>query len=200
MDRGLPVDRFYIEQFLSRYSSDIRGEVLEIGEATYSRRWGGNRVSGFHVLHAVEANPEATIVGDLSSGRNIPVGAFDCIILTQTLPFIYDIHGAVRHCHRALRTHGVVLATLPGISQISRYDMTRWGDYWRFTSLSARMLFTEAFGEANVQVESHGNVLAAVSLLHGIPTEDLTAQELNERDADYEVTITVRAQKVEAHS
>ena len=28
-DRGLPVDRYYIEDFLARHSSDIRGRVLE---------------------------------------------------------------------------------------------------------------------------------------------------------------------------
>src|SRR3990170_7811785 len=31
-DRGLPVDRHYIERFLSAHSSDIRGRVLEIGD------------------------------------------------------------------------------------------------------------------------------------------------------------------------
>jgi hypothetical protein len=34
-----------------------------------------------------------------------------------------------------LKPGGVLLATVSGISQISRYDMYRWGDYWRFTTL-----------------------------------------------------------------
>ena len=33
-----------------------------------------------------------------------------------------------------------------------------WGDFWRFTSLSAERLFAERFGAADVTVESYGNV------------------------------------------
>jgi hypothetical protein len=38
-DRGLPVDRYYIEQFLDAWSEDVRGRVLEIGdnEVAYQR-------------------------------------------------------------------------------------------------------------------------------------------------------------------
>jgi glycosyltransferase involved in cell wall biosynthesis len=39
-DRGTPVDRYYVEGFLARHASDIRGRVLEIGDASYSRRFG----------------------------------------------------------------------------------------------------------------------------------------------------------------
>lgn len=44
-------------------------------------------------------------------------------------------------------------------------------------------------------VEAHGNVLAAVALLHGIVVEDLDTAELEHRDPEYEVTLTVRAEK-----
>lgn len=196
LDRGRPVDRYYIERFLEQNSASIQGDVLEIAEKTYSVRFGGNRVKRFHVLHATEGNAEATIVGDLSTGANIPADAYDCMILTQTFPFIYDIHDTVCNCHRALRRGGVVLATLPGICQISRYDMDRWGDYWRFTSLSATLLFAEVFGGGSVTVESYGNVLAAVAQLHGLAAEDLTRKELDERDPDYELTIAVAARKL----
>ena len=30
-DRGKPIDRYYIERFLSLYKEDIRGRVLEVG-------------------------------------------------------------------------------------------------------------------------------------------------------------------------
>ncbi len=92
----------------------------------------------------------------------------------------------------------MLLATFPGISQISRSDMDRWGDYWRFTSLSAKRLFEEAFPPGNVSVEAHGNVLAAVAFLHGLAAEELRPEELDHRDPDYEVLITVRAAKGEA--
>ncbi len=192
-DRGTPIDRYYIEQFLAERSDDIRGAVLEIGDATYTRRFGGRRVTRSDVLHATADNRHATLIGDLASGRGIPESTYDCIILTQTLLCIYDVQAAVTHACHALKAGGVVLATVPGISQISRYDMDRWGDFWRFTSRSAQRLFADVFGPENVQVASHGNVLAAMAFLQGLSAQELTHEELDERDADFEVTIAIRA-------
>jgi hypothetical protein len=194
-DRGLPIDRHYIEEFLRGHAADIGGRVLEIGDAAYTRRFGGPRVARSDVLHAVAGNPAATIIGNLATGEGIPREAFDCIVLTQTLPFVFDIAGAVRSVHAALNPGGVVLATVPGISQVSRYDMDRWGDFWRFTPLSARRLFAEVFAEESLSVESHGNVLAAVALLHGLASEELRARELAYNDRDYPVIVAVRAQR-----
>lgn len=199
-DRGLCVDRYCIERFLSGHASDIQGRILEIADDTYTRRFRGDRVIQGDVLHVAEGNPEATIVADLTCADHIPSDTFDCIILTQTLQFIYDVPAAVRTLNRILKPGGVLLATFPGISQISRYDMDRWGEYWRSTTLSARMLFEDVFPAANVAVEAHGNVLAAIAFLQGLAAEELRQEELDHRDPDYEVLITVRAVKAEATS
>lgn len=192
-DRGLSIDRYYIEGFLARHRGDVRGHVLEVADAAYTRKFGGDRVTRSDVLHAVEGNSQATIVGDLATGVGIPEESFDCLILTQTLPFIYDVRAAIAQCYRALKPGGVVLATLPGICQISRHDMDRWGDYWRFTDLSARRLFEEVFPTSDVTVEIHGNVLAAVGFLHGLAVHELKPEELDFTDEDYQVSIAVRA-------
>lgn len=194
-DRGQCIDRYYIESFLALHADDIRGHVLEIGDDAYTRRFGGERVTSSDVLHAVPGNSQATLVGDLSTGQGIPQEAFDCMILTQVFPFIYDVKSAIVNCYSALKPGGVLLATFPGISQISRYDMDRWGDYWRFTSLSSRRLFEEVFLAANVMVETYGNVLVAMAFLHGLAAHELKKHELDYRDPDYEVLITVRAVK-----
>ncbi len=94
-----------------------------------------------------------------------------------------------------LKPGGVLLATVPGISQISRYDMDRWGDFWRFTTLSATRVFQEVFGRRDLTVEAFGNVLTAMALLQGLSVEELTIRELDHRDPDYELLITVRACK-----
>jgi SAM-dependent methyltransferase len=192
-DRGRPIDRYFIEAFLGRHETDIRGRVLEVGDPGYTRQFGGERVTQSEVLHAAEGNPQATIVGDLATGLGIPRDAFDCIILTQTLQYIYDVKAAVASCHAALKPGGVVLVTLPGISQIARWDADRWGDYWRFTPQSAVRLFGDTFGSASVQVRSHGNVLVACAFLHGLADHELTEAELSYTDPDYPVLITVRA-------
>jgi len=192
-DRGQPVDRYYIEDFLSRHATDVHGSVLEVADAAYTRRFGGERVTRADVLHARPGNPEATIVGDLCTGEGIPEGAFDCIILTQVLPFVWDVPAAIATARRALKGGGVLLVTVPGISQISRHDAERWGDFWRFTSQSVRRLFGEVFGAAAIDLTTYGNVLAATAFLQGLAAGELRASELDERDPDYEVIIAVRA-------
>ncbi len=163
---------------------DIRGSVLEIGDPGYTQKFGGDRVTRSHVLHFWPDNLHATIVGDLATGKGIPEASFDCMIITQTYQMIYDIKSAVHSTYSALKPAGILLATLPGISQISRYDMDRWGDYWRFTDASARRLFGDVFGAQNITVETHGNVLTAIALLHGLSAEELREEELTRSDPD----------------
>ena len=188
-DRGTPIDRYYIERFLEHNKPDIRGRVMEVGSASYTKRFGAN-VQQVDVLHA-------TLVGDLATGVGIPQSTFDCIILTQVLPFVFDVVSGVKTCHRALKPGGIVLATVPGISQISRYDMDRWGDFWRFTDLSARRLFDEAFlpDGGTVEVQTAGNVAVATSFLQGLSLEEMSPEELDPTDPDYQVIITIRAKK-----
>jgi SAM-dependent methyltransferase len=193
-DRGLPIDRYYIEAFLSTHASDIRGHVLEVADDTYTRRFGGDRVSRSDVLH-VAAEPDATIIADLTRADHLPSATFDCVILTQTLQFIFDVPAALRTVERILRPGGVLLATVPGISAISRYDMDRWGCYWAFTSLSVLRLFEGAFGAGSARIETHGNVLTAGAFLYGMAAEELERSELDARDQDYQLVITIRAEK-----
>ncbi len=195
-DRGMPIDRYYIERFLSAYSTDIRGNVLEIGNDTYTRMFGGDRFTKSDVLHVVEGNPKATIVADLICADHLPSNSFDCIIFTQTLQMIYDVQAALRHLHRMLKPGGVLLATSHGISKISRrFGADPWGEYWRLTTQSAQRLFEEAFQLGNVTVGAYGNILTAISFLHGLSSEELRPHELDYRDPDYEVLVTVRAVK-----
>jgi SAM-dependent methyltransferase len=198
-DRGLPIDRYYIERFLAANAERIGGHVLELDDDHYTRTFGGDRVTRSDVLHVHHGNSRATVVGDLTSeDEHLPSNRFDCIILTQTLPFIYAIHAAVRTLHRILKPGGVVLATVGGITPISRRDMERWGHYWSFTTLSARLLFEEAFPARDVHVDAFGNVLAATAFLQGLAAEELSPTELDHRDPDYEFLITVVAVKASA--
>lgn len=209
--RGTPIDRYYIERFLAAHSGtpgyvlgDIHGRVLEIGEDKYTKRFGTifdgdldeappGYVTSSDVLHGDASNPTATIVGDLATGDGLPSEAFDCVICPQTLPVIYDVHGAVRNLHRILKPGGAALVTVNGICRICRPDYEQWGDYWRFTSLSLRRLLEESFPPEGVMVEAHGNVLSAAASLYGIAAQELKPEELNLHDPDFEVSITARA-------
>ena len=192
-ERGKPVDRWYIERFLAEHAADVRGRVLEVAESTYTGWYGGDDVTTSDVLYAAEGNPDATVVGDLTTGAGIPEAAYDCFICTQTLQFVYDVRAAVAGTRALLAPGGVLLATVPGISQISREDMRDWGDWWRFTARSAQRLFGEVYGDDNVEVRQHGNVRAAAAFLYGLAAEDLDASALGAVDPDFHLLMTVRA-------
>lgn len=193
MERGKPVDRYYIDRFLSQHASDIRGRVLEIGDNTYTRQFGGDRVTESVVLHVAEQKEHVTLIGSLTDRNTIPPASFDCLIVTQTLQVIFDIPAAIATIYHSLKPGGVALITTSGISKISRYDMDRWGHYWSFTTRSAEQLFAAVFPRQLLQVESHGNVLSTIAFLHGVASQELRRKELDYHDPDFQLLITVRA-------
>ena len=193
-DRGTPVDRFYIDGFIADNRRLIKGRVLEVAEDTYSRRFGSD-VASFDVLHYETGTPGATLIGDLSTPATLPEGRFDCFICTQTIHVIYNYMDAIRGAAQMLAPGGTLLCTLSGIAQISRYDMDRWGDYWRFTTLSAQRSFGDVFGAANVVVDYGGNCYAAVNFLRGIALEELDKQKLAVKDPNYPIVISIIATK-----
>ena len=195
LDRGCPIDRYYIEKFLEQSKSFIRGCVLEIGDNFYTRKYGSNVLKS-DVLNAVPSS-NATIVGNFATGDNIPESAFDCIIMTQTIQVIYDVKAALKNAIKALKTGGTLFVTASGISQISRYDMDRWGEYWRFTDKSLKMLLSEFVPEDAVCVESFGNVAVAKAFLDGLAAHELSQKVLDYRDNDYQVLLTARVKKPE---
>jgi SAM-dependent methyltransferase len=194
MDRGLPIDRHYIEAFVSQNAKDVHGSVLEIEDDRYTKAYGRN-VTKSDILHVSERYPGVTIIADLTTGDGIDSDVFDCVIITQTLQLIYDSRSAIATLHRILKPGGVVIATFPGISPIAHEEGARWNDHWRFTKASSENLFSEIFGGENVVVQSYGNVLAASAFLYGLSVEELREWELDFHDPDYEVLIAVRAVK-----
>jgi len=193
-DRGMPVDRYYIEHFLKQNAQLISGRVLEIGDNIYTLNYGGADVTESIILTA-DKQLQGALVGDLTDFQTLPHEYFDCFICTQTLNFIYDIKRAILGSRQLLKSGGFFLGTVAGISQISQYDMDRWGDYWRFTKMSLENLFRDYFN-GNVEIASYGNCLAACSLLQGISVEDLPDRSLlDNHDQNYQVILTIKAKK-----
>lgn len=196
IDRGLSIERYYIERFLHQHRTDVRGRCLEIGDAVYINKFGDDRVTAIDVLHVQPGAPGATIVADLTSADHVAADTFDSIIFTQTLQMIYDMKAALRTLHRILKPGGVLLLTSHGISRIGRrLGRDGWGEYWRITTQSAEKLVTETFPGAVATVGSYGNVLTSCCCLHGIASEEIAPADLDYRDPDFEVIVTIRAQK-----
>jgi hypothetical protein len=193
-DRGGPVDRYYIENFLLAESHSIKGNVLEIADNAYTLKYGGSKVTKSDVLHVNVGAPGATYFADLSKADNLPSDHFECIILTQTLQFIYDYTAALKHCYRMLKKGGVLLVTVPGISPIEGGEWrSKW--LWAFNETSMNRIFSEFFPVNSFMVKGYGNVYAAVSFLHGVGITETIKSKLDIRDTAYDVIITVRLQK-----
>jgi len=225
VSRGTPVDRYYIEVFVERHGSRIRGRVLEIGEQLYVRERGAFAareagdplppvragVDQVDILDLAESNPQVTIVADLNDpDAAVPADAFDCVICTQTLQFVYDVSTALRTLQRAVKPGGVLLITLPGISQVASPELIKSPgltgadypggpaallDYWRFTPALADRLCAEGLGPDGWEIESFGNVLTAVAFLHGLTAEELRRDELEHNDPVYPLLIAVASTK-----
>lgn len=195
-DRGTPIDRTYIQDYLRRHAADIRGRVLEVKDRAYTRACGGDTVTRSDVLDIDAGNPEATLVADLEHPEQLPADAFDCFILTQTLHLIFDARAALAAAARTLRSGGVLLVTVPAISQLDAWALRQGGgDYWRFTSHALRRLLAQAFPGGRIEVEGAGNVLAATAFLHGLAAEELDPAELRVHDPVYELLALGRAVK-----
>lgn len=193
-DRGDPIDRYYIEKFLHRHSSDIHGRVLEIGDNTYTMQFGGDNVVKSDVLHVDAVNSNATIIGDLSAADVLPANAFDCIILTQTLHLIFDMPKAISSLAAALKPGGVLLLTVPGITPIDRGEWRHtW--YWSLTDTALTRLLSGSFEPSDISVHSFGNVFAAVCFLQGLAQAEVPAQKLDVCDAAFPVVVAARIYK-----
>ncbi|SDM60344.1 Methyltransferase domain-containing protein [Fictibacillus solisalsi] len=190
-DRGKPIDRFYIERFLENNRREIQGHVLEIGDNFYTRTYGDN-VTKSDVLNLI-SSPEATIVGDLATGENIPQGVFDCIILTQVIHVIYDIKMALKHTFNALKPGGTLLLTTSGLSASCRTDFH--GDYWRLTDTSLRMLLNELVDEERIEIDVFGNVAVAKAFLDGLAIHEIPEAILGIKDDHYQVILTAKVKK-----
>jgi len=191
-DRGGPVDRHYIEKFLGAHAADVRGRVLEVKDSEYTRRFGGDRVTRADVLDIDAANPNATLIVDLDDAGALPGEAFDCIIITQTLQYVFDLGGAIANLHRSLRRGGVLLLTVPAITPVRTQSMT-W--YWSFTNLAVARLLKTQFAPEQVQTVAFGNLRSATAFLYGMGATELSQSDLDHEDADYQLIVAARAVK-----
>src|SRR4030095_11774680 len=106
-------------------------------------RFGDCQVTTRDVLHVTPGNPQATIVADLAGASHIPPDTFDFVILTQHPPLVFAVRAALATLARIIRPGGTLLATFPGLSQLS---CDTWRDtwYWGFTTRGALRLVAEA--------------------------------------------------------
>ena len=189
-DRGVPIDRYYIEKFLSASVASVNEvlHTLEVGDDEYSKKF---------FPQATHDILDFSAGMDLTKKETLQQNKYDVFICTQVLNFIYDVKTAVAGARYLLKDGGSMLATVAAnISPISRYDMERWGHFWGFTYLGIGRIFAEVFGDENTKIIPFGNSMSATAFVQGMALQDLPKIELMDvSDSDYSITIGVVAVK-----
>jgi SAM-dependent methyltransferase len=186
-ERGTPLDRYYLHQFLDRHRLSITGRVLEIQMSGYTWRFGHEvrRADSIDIIPTF--NP--TYVCDLAqSGNVIPDATYDCFLLPNTLCMLRDIEGCLRHALRVIRPGGVILASTAALVPLTG-DVP---DYWHLSAAGWHEIAARAWSPAGeYHIEAHGNCLAAVAAMLGLAHEELDPAELDVNDPRFPVLVTL---------
>ena len=87
-----------------------------------------------------------------------------------------------------------MLATVPSLSRTEAKDIKEW-DYWRFTTASARYIFTKFFRKDQIGIYGWGNALLGSNFWLGFAVEDLPKRAFNTYDPNFICGVCIKAVK-----
>ena len=189
-ERGTPIDRYYLDQFLSAHRDRITGDVLEVQTSGYTVRFGGGvtRADTFDIVPLFHP----TYLCDFAHCEDvIPSHAYDCLLLPNTLPHLRELDRALTQAARIVRPGGTILASAAGLLPLTG-DVP---DYWRLSPDGWRDRLATAWPDGQISVSQHGNCLSAAAAMMGLAVEELTEAELDVQDPRYPVLTTIAYRK-----
>ena len=189
--RGLPIDRFYITNFLRNNMPTVTSRVLEFGDATLSKSLlpSGSIVDvAIYRENACAISQGNYLYLDLTTTQSLsPKHTYDLIICTQVLMCLPDPHQALNNLHSLLKPNGLLIGSISSsCAPISLHDYSRWGYYWTGTDQYVQhLLGLSPF--APDQIKSFGSFYAARAFLDGLSSEDLHPELLATDDPSYPI-------------
>jgi SAM-dependent methyltransferase len=190
-DRGTPIDRYYLDRFLTEEGGAIRGVVGEIAGTTLVDAYGGSRVTRAEVIDLDDANPRVTLHADLGRPSSLPLSSFDCLVVVQTLQYVAEPGVAIANCLQALRPGGTLLLAVPALAAHDDHERDE-DDHWRFWPGGVAALVARVAPDATVRTVAYGNLVTALAFLHGLAAEELRAAELAPTDLRFPVLVCAR--------
>lgn len=190
-ERGTPIERYYIEKFLTMHKDYIKGYTLEMRDPLYIRKF-GDKITKYDIFDY--ADEKATFTGDIQKTENMPSDKYDTYICTQMLYVPYDTKAALKSANKMLKKGGALIVTLPFIQKVLVTE-NFGNEHWRITEPALKRLLEEAGFEVK-DIRSYGNSMATVLSLEGIAVEDIKDKKnLDIYDFNYPVEIAALAIK-----
>ena len=189
-DRGTPIDRYYVAQFMEANRAGISGDVLEIQSAAYTQVYGHD----VRTSRTVDVDPShgTDFVCDLAhSEGTLAAEAYDCFLMPNTLNHLRDLQSCLRQALRVVRPGGTILATVATLVPLT----PDFNEYWRITPAAWHMITADVWSGCEVAISTFGNVLAASAAMLGLAAEELSPEELDTHDPRYPVLIAIRCRK-----
>jgi hypothetical protein len=191
-ERGRLVDRYYIERFFASHAELIHGRVLEVRDPQYSAAY-GRGVTSVDIVDVDPRNDRATIIADLSDPGSLPEGAFDCVVVPQTLVYVPDPFAATENLWQSVAPGGALLLTSPAIARLD--PVYTADDRWHLTPAGLEALIARSCPGADYAVESYGNPVTAIAFLQGIAVEELRPEELDARHPLFPIVVMAALRK-----
>ena len=79
-NRGTPIGRYFIDEFIARYEEKVQGSCLEFGDDRYGSAF--PHVTRYEIF-SVKPGPKVTLLGNIHNPSDSLYGAFDWIVCTQ---------------------------------------------------------------------------------------------------------------------
>jgi SAM-dependent methyltransferase len=187
VERGSPVGRYYVENFLRENAESITGRCLEFGDDRYKSYF--PKVTQYEVVDIIE-HPGVKYVCDIHEPTGMPKDYFNAIICTQVFEHLAYPEKAANSLYGLMAPGGILLLTAPFINNV-HYGPT---DFRRFTPECLDMIIKEAGFDVEI-VSFGGNSLVGTGSLLGMVQEDFSKIELEIKDPVYPYNILIRAKK-----
>jgi hypothetical protein len=189
-DRGTPIDRYYVNQFLGASQKYITGDVLEIQQTGYTKLFGHDVRRSDSV--DVDASHGTTFVCDLARSEDVLASdSYDCFLMPNTLNHLQDLESCMRQALRVIRPGGSILATVATFVPLT----PDFKEFWRLTPAGWNEVVRCAWPNCDVSLTTYGNVLSAAAAMMGLAHEELTPAELDVCDPRYPVLIALGCRK-----
>ncbi|WP_169221635.1 methyltransferase domain-containing protein [Brasilonema sp. UFV-L1] len=186
--RGTPVDRYYLDKFISEIRHQVVGSVLEIGGVLLNKEIYQLSVATEYQTLDLVSRPGVTVVGDAHDSTIIMPESLDTVLVFNVLEHCHNPWVVVQNIYSWLRVGGKCFCMVPSAQKLHSLPK----DYWRPLPDGMKQLFQD-FSESNLHI--YGNPLTVLASFMGVAAEELSPQDLDDFHPDYPVATCIAALK-----